>query len=137
MSVLKYSDRIELSRLRLDKAKELILSAQKLYEFGYYDSSINRSYYAVFHAMRAVLVFDNVDNRKHSGVISEFRRRYIKSGILPAPVSKAVGKLFDARTHSDYDDFYFVDAADALAQLNDAAYVVNVIEKFLTTLNSK
>ena len=33
--------------------------------------------------MRAVLVFDNFDSSKLSGVIAEFRRRYIKEGGAP------------------------------------------------------
>ena len=43
----------------------------------------NRSYYAIFHAMRAVLALDGIDMKRHSGVMSEFRRLYIKTGILP------------------------------------------------------
>ena len=33
-------------------------------------SVANRSYYAVFHAMRAVLAFDKIDLKRHSGIIS-------------------------------------------------------------------
>lgn len=36
---------------------------------------------SVFYAMRPVLVFDGYDSKKHSGIISEFRKTYIKSGI--------------------------------------------------------
>ena len=43
----------------------------------------HRSYYAIFHAMRAVLALDGIDMKRHSGVMSEFRRLYIKTGILP------------------------------------------------------
>ena len=37
---------------------------------GNYESAANRSYYAVFHAMRAVLAFDEIDMKRHSGIIS-------------------------------------------------------------------
>jgi uncharacterized protein (UPF0332 family) len=45
-----------LSGLRLDNAKALLETAEKLIEFGDYKSSANRSYYSVFNAMRAVLI---------------------------------------------------------------------------------
>ena len=71
-----------------------------------YKSAANRSYYAVFHAMRAVLAFDEIDMKHHSGIISEFRRRYIKTGIFETRMSEIISVLFDVRTDSDYDDFF-------------------------------
>ncbi|MBQ8532730.1 MAG: HEPN domain-containing protein [Clostridia bacterium] len=47
-----------------------------------YKSAANRSYYAIFHAMRSVLAFDDIDMKHHSGIISEFRRLYIKTNVL-------------------------------------------------------
>ena len=38
-----------------------------------------------------MLVFDNFDSSKHSGIIAEFRRKYIKSGIFPVEMSKMIG----------------------------------------------
>ena len=52
----------------------------------------NRSYYAVFAAMRAVLALQGFDSKKHSGIIAEFRREYIKSGLLPKELSQHVLK---------------------------------------------
>lgn len=72
----------------------------------------NRAYYAIFHAMRAVLVFDNFDSSKHSGVIAEFRRRYIKEGIFPAEISKMIGAAFTIRNASDYDDMFIASKDD-------------------------
>lgn len=39
----------------------------------------NRAYYSIFHAMRAILALDEVDFKKHSGVIAYFRENYIKN----------------------------------------------------------
>ena len=62
---------------RIERAREDLDAAHLLFDNGSYRIANNRAYYAIFHALRAVLVFDNVDSSKHSGVISEFRRRYI------------------------------------------------------------
>ena len=75
-------ERKALSQARLEHAVECLSAARNLLETGNYKSAANRSYYAVFHAMRAVLAFDEIDMKRHSGVISEFRRRYIKTKFL-------------------------------------------------------
>ena len=62
---------------RLEKAEDCYLAAQKLLESGLLRDSANRSYYAIFHAVRAVLALDQVDFKKHSAVISYFQQYYI------------------------------------------------------------
>ena len=44
----------DLSRYRLEKAAEDMETAEENLTAGRYRASINRSYYAVFHALRAV-----------------------------------------------------------------------------------
>ena len=65
------------ARYRMERAKEDLDTAHLLFEVGKYRIANNRAYYAIFHAIRAVLVFDDFDSSKHSGVIAEFRRRYL------------------------------------------------------------
>ena len=60
----------------------------------------------------AVLSFDEIDMKRHSGVISEFRRRYIKTEIFETRMSEIISVLFDVRTDSDYDDFFVISKAD-------------------------
>ena len=48
--------------------------------------------------MRAVLAYDEIDMKKHSGVIAEFRRLYVKTGVFDGDMSKTISVLFDVRT---------------------------------------
>ena len=98
---------------------------------GNYESAANRSYYAVFHAMRAVLAFDEIDMKRHSGIISEFRRRYIKTGIFETRMSEIISVLFDVRTDSDYDDFFVISKADTAVQIENAEYFVSIVRAYL------
>ncbi|MCM1122757.1 MAG: HEPN domain-containing protein, partial [Eubacterium sp.] len=45
------------------------MAAKLLFDNENYRIANNRAYYSIFHALRAVLVFDNFDSSKHSGVI--------------------------------------------------------------------
>ena len=60
------------AKYRISRAKEDLDTAHMLYEAGKYRIANNRAYYAIFHAIRAVLVFDDFDSSKNSGVIVEF-----------------------------------------------------------------
>ena len=137
MSDLQYEDKKSLSKIRLETAKGCLKDSQILLDSGSFKSSANRSYYAVFHAMRAVLVFDEFDSKKHSGIISEFRKRYIKTGILSAEISKIIDIQFSVRTHSDYDDFYIISKSESAEQFSEAEKMVEAVENYLTELYNK
>lgn len=134
MSKLPSEEQIALSKVRIERAKECITEADVLLQAGQFKGVANRSYYAVFHAMRAVLALDNFDSKKHSGVIAEFRRCYIKTGIFPAAFSVIISELFDIRTDSDYDDFYLIDKKDACRQLDNAEEFVSEVESYLISV---
>jgi len=87
----------ELSNARSIRAKECLEAAILLLETVDYKSVANRSYYAVFYAMRSVLAFDEIDMKHHSGIMSEFRRLYIKTGILYKSLSPIISELFNIR----------------------------------------
>lgn len=134
---MQYEDKIALSKVRLDTAKDCLRDAEILLNSESYKSSANRSYYAVFHAMRAVLVFDEFDSKKHSGIISEFRKRYIKTGVLRTEISKIIDIQFSIRTHSDYDDFYVISKNECANQLLEAKKAVSEVEEYLKSLYNK
>ena len=122
---------IELSKLRLEKATECLEDAEMLLNAESYKSSANRCYYAVFHAMRAVLVLDGYDSKKHSGIISEFRKKYIKTDIFDKSLSVIIGNQFIIRSKSDYDDFYVISKKETVSQYEDAKTAVAMISDYL------
>ncbi len=124
-------EKIILSKLRLEKAKECLADASLLADNGSYKSLANRSYYAVFHAIRAVLALDSIDSKKHSGVIAEFQKLYIKSDIFDRELSSIIRRLFLARNNSDYDDFFVIAKEDAIRQYEDAGRFLDEIENYL------
>lgn len=120
------------AKYRMVRAREDLDAAHLLFNAGNYRIANNRAYYAIFHAMRAVLVFDNFDSSKHSGVIAEFRRRYIKEGIFPTEMSKMIGSAFTIRNASDYDDMFIASKNDTEEQINNAEYVYKVINEYIS-----
>ena len=50
---------------RYEHALEDLKAAELLLEKEQYKSAVNRSYYSIFHAIRAVLAYDDIDSKKH------------------------------------------------------------------------
>ena len=121
----------DLALYRLEKAKSDLNASKKTLELKMYDTAANRSYYAIFHAARAVLALNGEDYKKHSGVISNFQKKYIKTGIFDKLMSNIIKSAFDMRCDSDYEDFYAVPQEDVIKQVEESEYFVNQIEAYL------
>lgn len=127
----------ELVRYRMDRANEMLVAAEENLKVNQYRTSLNRSYYAVFHAMRAVNILDGFDSSKHSGVIAYFSKAFLKEGKLDKDLSKIIKDTSYLREKSDYDDFYLASCQETETQLGNARKFVAVIEKYLDTALSK
>ena len=121
----------ELSGYRLSKAEQDLLAAKLLFDNNHYAQSLNRSYYAIFHAVRSLLAFDKFDSKKHSGIISYFINNYVKSGIIDEKYSQMLTKAQRLRLDSDYDDLYVADKETAEKQLIDAKEFISFIKSYI------
>lgn len=127
-------NRKALSVYRLEKAYECIKSAEALKVIEDYTTVANRAYYAMFHAMRAVMALDGEDRKKHSGVVAYFQENYIKSEIFDKDYSYAIKNAFLIRQESDYEDFYVVSKSEAVEQLENAKKFVTAIDKYISSI---
>lgn len=130
---MQYDEQKSLSNARFEHAVDCLAAAKSLIDAESYKSAANRSYYAIFHAMRSVLAFDDIDMKHHSGIISEFRRLYIKTNIFDTRLSYIISVLFIIRTDSDYDDFFVISKDEVSEQIQNAEYFLNEINQYLNT----
>lgn len=127
-------DLINLSKARLAHSKECLFEAESLLNNEMYKGAANRAYYAAFHALRSVLILDDFDSKKHSGIIAKFRELYLKTDIFSKTISELISSLFRIRTASDYDDFYLVSKEEAAEQVQNATVIINAVEAYLKSL---
>lgn len=121
----------ELSKYRFETAKSDLKVAKMLYEAKEFRSSVNRSYYSIFHALRSVLALDGFDSGKHSGIIAYFNEHYVKTGEFDKTISKDVSTSYKLREKSDYQDFYIVSQQEAAEQIEKAERILDRIENYL------
>lgn len=90
-----------------DKASVALNSAQLLFNAGDFDGACNRAYYAMFDAARAALLIADGDDsvlsiKTHSGLITAFSLRLVKSGKVSIELGKSLNKVEDLRLIADY-----------------------------------
>lgn len=120
-----------LSRYRFEKAKEDLETADITLQHDKFDQSINRSYYAIFNALKSLLAYDMFDSKKHSSIIGYFNKQYIASGKIEQRYFKILIEAFTIRTKCDYQDFYMVSREEAENQLNNAKIFPEMIKNYL------
>jgi len=121
-----------LAKFRLHQAGECLQTAQTILGAGDFKSAANRSYYCIFHAMRAVQAFDRFDSKKHSGVIDNFLKDYIRTGVFPQEFSKVIKSAFRVRLESDYEDFYVISRSKVTSQVENAKAFLEAVEKYIS-----
>jgi uncharacterized protein (UPF0332 family) len=124
-----------LARYRIERAGELLEAAKVLLYSGHYKDNINRSYYSIFNTMRSMLALDGFDAKKHYGVISEFRKNYIKTALFDVEFSVYIEDAFEIRNDSDYDDMFSASRDDAMEQISHAQAIFDAIVEYLNNLS--
>ena len=129
-------DKLNYSTVLLENAHQCLKTAKSNVEISDYKAAANRSYYANFHTMRAVLILDDVPERsKHSGIIALFQQRYLKTDILDRCISRTITDAFEVRNEADYDVSYILSKEDVLGQIQRAEAFITEVEAYLKTRN--
>lgn len=113
---------------RYERASEELENAKAMLDTGKFKMALNRSYYSIFHGMRAVNVLDEFDSSKHSGVIAHFNQYHVKTGDFSKEASKIIRTASEMREHADYEDFFIASRQDAEEQVEKA----QIFHQFIT-----
>ncbi len=122
---------LDLSHYRIAQAEETLQSAKLCFENRFFKDAVNRSYYAAFYGVKAVLALENVDFKRHKDVVAYFNQYYVASGVFDKEVGKNLSRLQKKRESSDYDDFFLVSENEARDQLAFAESVLESICAYL------
>ena len=122
---------VELSLRQLKRAADITGFIPAYIDIGDYNCAVNRAYYAVFHAIKAVELLDNYDSKKHSGLIARFRQEYIKTGIIDVKYSDMIQDLSQFRNDSDYNILAVITLSDAQEQYANAKDFVSMIDDYI------
>lgn len=119
------------AKYRLERAKEDLTDAEISYNSNRYLNANNRAYYAIFHAIRAVLALERVDFKKHKDVLAHFNQHYIKTEIFPKIMSKKISQAKEIREDSDYDGEFKPTDEVTKIQIETAKELIKLVEKYI------
>lgn len=120
-----------LSNYRIQGAEDSLKAAEFCLKNGLYRDSINRSYYAAFYCVKAVLALDTVDFRRHKDVMAYFNKEYVATGIFERETGRRLGKIQRIREMSDYDDFFLASREQAEEQYQTAQLVLKMVKNYV------
>ena len=129
------SRQIELCKYRIQEAEDSLAVAKKCLEDCFYKDAINRSYYASFYAVKAVLSLGTVDFKRHKDVIAYFNKEYVATEAFSREVGRKLATLKQLREKSDYDDFYIASKEKAEEQVETASVVLSAVKDYLSHYN--
>ena len=123
--------RWDLCRYRIEQARESLKASKIMLENSMIKDSINRSYYSVFYAIKAVLALEEKDFKRHKDVVAYFNKMYVATGTFPRELGRMIAKLQQLREKSDYDDFFVASITKAEQQIRTAENVIEKVECFI------
>jgi len=122
-------ERKEYINYRIETAYKTIDAARLLAENGFWNSAINRLYYALFYAVNALLVCNEIYSHSHSGMKSQFSLHFIKSGKIDKKYGKLLAQLYDWRQKGDYENMFDYDAESVELLFDPVVEMITMIEK--------
>lgn len=132
---LKEADRKALVVLGMEKSDKMVDEVRHLVDYSMWSLAANRLYYALFHAVTAMLISDNHPVGTHRGAINNFSLYYVKTGIFTREEGKLYSQLQQLRDDGDYNCAVDVDRDDVEPKIAPTLSLIEKIRKRVS--NSK
>jgi uncharacterized protein (UPF0332 family) len=125
----------DLVRYRLERANEALADAELLLSQDRLPAATNRTYYAMFYAVVALLITKGFSSSRHSGVIGLFHREFVKTRQFPVELAKYIDLAFDERLEGDYGEYVQFERADLDDLLQNAHRFVSKTVELIGSLD--
>ena len=122
----------DINRL-MGRALDCLADARLIFQSGRYTGVPNRSYYAIFDAVNALLRLHDLHANSHRGAKNRFSELFIKPGLLPREAIIWLESCLELRQSGDYDFDYDVTETDAAKSIEYANEFILHVEAFLHT----
>jgi uncharacterized protein (UPF0332 family) len=125
---MKPENKQEYIQYRLESSRKTFEAAKVLAENGYWNSAINRLYYALFYSVNALLYISDISVKKHSSVKSQFTLHFVKTGKLDKKFGQLLSELFDWRQKGDYENIFDYDEESVMPLIPAVEEMLDVLE---------
>ncbi len=119
------------------KALKFLTDSEELAKLEMWNVVANRAYYALYHAVMAMMVNDGFSPKTHSGLITEFGREYVFTGRIDPKYSKVLSQMRSIRENCDYDVFYYTNREEMEPILITVRELIELIKERVNDSTSK
>ena len=128
---LSHENREALAAYRYQRAQETLAEIPFLKQQGYYNTAVNRLYYACYYAAIALLIKHGINPGTHAGVKQMLGMHFVATGRIPRDVGRSFSLLFERRHSSDYDDFVYTSEEEIDELFPKAEMFIQTIDTLL------
>ena len=121
-------EKAEYAKYRLESALETLEAAKVLAENEFWNSAVNRLYYAAFYAVNALLVINDIQTKSHSATKSQFSMHFVKTGKFDKKYGHLLSNLFDWRQKGDYENIFNFDSEKVMPLFQPVEEFIKHIE---------
>lgn len=115
----------------IERSKKYLKSSEILLKEKDYESSVSRTYYAMFYSAQAILLTKNLSFSSHKGVISAFGEHFIKTGSFSKEMGRELNRAFEKRQIGDYEYTFVISKEEAKEMLENGKKFVKQISWYL------
>ena len=128
---LTQEQRISIVCYRIESAENTLAEGETHRANGFYNTAVNRLYYACYYAATAILIANGIEVKSHDGVRMNLGKYIVQEGILTPELGRYFSRLFSKRSTGDYDDFFnhSIETVDEL--MPDAKLFIQTIKDWI------
>lgn len=130
---LKEEDRRVLVTLELEKVDKTLAEMEIQMKNALWSLVANRLYYALFHAVSALLIIDRHEVGTHRGAVNMFSLYYVKTGLFSIAEGKLYSNLQKLREDGDYNCSIDVEQSDVEGKIVPACQLIDKIRQYIAT----
>ena len=128
---LREEDRKVLVTLELEKADKTLSQMEVQQQGRLWEMVANRLYYALFHAVSALLVNDHHEVGTHRGAVNKFSLFYVKEGIFTKEDGRLYSRLQRLREDGDYNCSIEVEQAEVEEKIAPTRQLIDKIKRYI------
>ena len=132
---LKEEERKIVVALELEKADKTLKQMEVQVEAQLWEMVANRLYYALFHAVSAMLIYDSHEVGSHRGAVNRFSVYYVKTELFTKEDGRLYSQLQGLREEGDYNCSIDVEQSEVEYYIKPTIELIEKIKQYIARSN--
>ena len=128
---LKEEDRKVIVALELEKIDKTLMQLDVQIQAKLWEMAANRLYYALFHAVSALLINDSHEVGTHRGAVNKFSLFYVKTGLFSKEEGRLYSRLQQLREDGDYNCSIDIEQKEVEEKIEPTRQLIEKIKRYI------